>query len=190
MMPLILASQSPRRFELLSQFESIAQTVNPDIDETPLANEKPTDYVARLAQEKASEGQRLATQSGIVLAADTIVVCDDELLGKPSNENEFKRMMDLLSGNTHYVFTAVCVTAMEQILVEVVSTEVRFCELTESDIREYWNTGEPQDKAGGYGIQGLAAQFVESINGSYTSVVGLPLVETKRLLKAIRKLSI
>ena len=190
MLPLILASQSPRRFELLSQFESIAQTVNPDIDETPLVNEKPADYVARLAQEKALEGQRLAAQSGIVLAADTIVVCDDQLLGKPSDENEFKRMMQLLSGDSHYVLTAVCVTAREQMLFDVVSTEVRFCELTESDIQEYWNTGEPQDKAGGYGIQGLAAQFVESINGSYTCVVGLPLVETKRLLQAIRKVSV
>ncbi len=188
-MTLVLASTSPRRKELLGQigfgrasfhFEQVA----PDIDETPRTAEKPRDYVQRLAAEKAQAGLSLC--AGMiepkVLGSDTIVVLADRILGKPADESDAKRMLRSLSGNTHTVMTAVALADSDNVTVRLVETQVRFCVLTDADIEAYVASQEPMDKAGSYGIQGLGGCFVESIIGSYSCVVGLPLVETRELL--------
>lgn len=188
-MTLVLASTSPRRKELLGQigfgrasfhFEQVA----PDIDETPRAGEMPRDYVQRLAAEKALAGLTLC--AGMiepkVLGSDTIVVLADRILGKPADESDAKCMLRTLSGNTHTVMTAVALADSDNVTVRLVETQVRFCVLTDADIEAYVASQEPMDKAGSYGIQGLGGCFVESIMGSYSCVVGLPLVETRELL--------
>lgn len=185
----VLASTSPRRKELLAQAGfSFAQfrfhVVAPDIDETPKANELAQEYVCRLAIEKAQAGLALSEQfdQPKVLGSDTIVVLNGVILGKPVDVDDAKRMLALLSDNTHEVMTAVAITDGQQTVHRLCKTQVSFCQLSAADIDAYVATGEPMDKAGAYGIQALGGCFVESITGSYSAVVGLPLVETRELL--------
>lgn len=183
MAQLILASASPRRKELLGQIgiDLIVQPV--DLDETPRNGESPLDYVARLALEKAQAGFRAGGADLPALGSDTAVILDGEILGKPLDEEDAVRTLLRLSGRRHQVMTGVAVAKGEHCRVEVVTTEVTFAPITERLARTYWATGEPADKAGSYGIQGLGAVFVESINGSYSAVVGLPLAQTAAILK-------
>jgi|TARA_B110000483_G_scaffold226488_1_gene287246 septum formation protein len=188
---IILASASPRRADILLR-HGVEFCLDPaNIDESPLANEGPDAYVVRVAEAKAENRlPRLAeSKCSLVLAADTCVSLDSNILGKPENLDHFVSMFELLSGQTHKVYTGVSLagrpeaafreTMRESILV---STEVSFREIGIDQILKYWNSGEPQDKAGGYGIQGLAAEFIERIEGSYSNVVGLPICETMQLL--------
>ena len=183
---LILASQSPRRKALLAQL-GYSFTVNAsDIDESLVAEESPTDYVLRLAVEKAQKIFLMLSnteqKSAVVLGSDTSVVINDIILGKPENLNDCIDMLSLLSDRQHEVLTAVAVVSASKIETQLVTTKVFFKALTLAEIKAYWQTGEPQDKAGSYAIQGIAGQFVKSINGSYSAVVGLPLYETAELL--------
>ncbi len=179
---LILASQSPRRKELLQQLGYNFSCAPADIDESVLPAESPTQYVARLALEKANVIAKEQAQDVVVLGSDTSVVFDQHILGKPESLSDCIAILTMLSGNTHQVITAIAVVKAQQSQVVVVSTEVDFKILTEAEIKRYWHTGEPQDKAGAYGIQGIAGQFVKQIRGSYSAVVGLPLYETAQLL--------
>ncbi|MEH6465103.1 MAG: Maf family protein [Shewanella psychromarinicola] len=185
----VLASTSPRRKELLAQagfshpgftFELVA----PNIDETPLSTETAEQYVCRLALEKALAGLALSGHiiAPKVLGSDTIVVLNQQILGKPMDQNDAKRMLTLLSGQTHEVMTAVALTDGEHTFSRLCRTQVSFCELSAADIDAYVASNEPMDKAGAYGIQALGGCFVQSISGSYSAVVGLPLVETRELL--------
>lgn len=177
---LILASRSPRRAELLTA-AGIDFTVRvADIDETPRAGEAPEDYALRLAREKASAVD--ASEKETVLAADTIVVLDGEIMGKPRDASDARRMLTALSGRRHDVITAVCLRSGEEAHAEAVVTGVWFAPLTDAEIDWYVASGEPMDKAGAYGIQGLASRFVERIEGSYSNVVGLPVAVVYQLL--------
>ncbi|RCU50074.1 septum formation inhibitor Maf [Corallincola holothuriorum] len=180
--PLTLASASPRRKELLSQLWPSFAVIPADIDETPHVGEQPRAHVTRLAQEKALTVSALHPHT-LVLAADTIVVARGEILGKPENDQDAFTMLGLLSGQEHQVMTAISVAFTDKVFSQCVETQVWFRPLSNADITEYWATGEPADKAGAYGIQGLGGRFVERINGSYSAVVGLPLVETEHLLQ-------
>src|SRR5580700_3264043 len=187
---LVLASASPRRQELLRN-AGIAFTVQPaDIDETPRAGESARDCAERLAQEKA-----LAVFQGhpqqCVLGADTIVVVDDAILGKPRDAQDAARMLRLLSGRTHAVITGVCVvgpvvsgqgSGASNIKTASETTSVTFHEISDDEIREYVATGEPMDKAGAYAIQGLASRWIPRIEGDYSNVVGLPVALVYRML--------
>lgn len=193
---IVLASASPRRRELLEQIGVQFTTHAADIDETPLPNELPIVYVARMAKAKAHKVCEQITVSSVfveteerflILASDTSVVLGDEIFGKPQSKSDFFRMMTCLSGNTHEVMTSVHAIELGQSLVKsehaiLETTKVRFKPISKSEMESYWSTGEPEDKAGGYGIQGRGALFVEAIQGSYSSVVGLPLKETADLL--------
>lgn len=181
----ILASQSPRRAELLRQARFVFETQSVDIDETPLKDELPGDYVLRTAIEKARAGRKRFGDEKVILTADTIGELAGEILVKPVDHEDFRRMHRKMSGATHKVITTVCVCKGEQLAHETVETLVTFANLTDEQIDWYWQTGEPKDKAGGYAIQGIAAQFVERIQGSYSSVVGLPLFETSQLLASV-----
>jgi septum formation protein len=177
---LCLASASPRRRELLASIDVTVEVRPVDIDETPRREESPGDYVVRLAREKASAGGRLSTLP--TLGSDTAVVCDGRILGKPAGRDEAVDMLRLLSGRAHEVLTAVAVTGPEGLLDACVTTRVFMRDISAAEMAAYWATGEPADKAGGYAIQGLAAIFVERIEGSHSAVVGLPLFETAQLL--------
>ena len=186
---LILASQSPRRKELLTQLGYQFTTQVADIDETPLPNETPQDYVLRLAKQKAQvifqslSGTEQA--NSIVLGSDTCVVTGDTILGKPEDEAQCISMLEQLSGGNHQVLTSIAAINEQSILSDVVTTEVYFKPLTLNEIKRYWQTGEPCDKAGSYAIQGIGGQFVTKINGSYSAVVGLPLYETAQMLATL-----
>ncbi len=186
MTELLLASGSPRRKELLDQIGVHYQTASMDIDESVLENEVPHDYVVRLAREKAQAGIN-GHPDMVVLAADTTVVVSGNILGKPEDENDARRMLKLLTGSTHHVLTGIAVATIAQgelrLESQVVSTEVYFSNISEQEIEQYIQTGEPMGKAGAYGIQGKASLFVERIEGSYSNVVGLPLAETGKLLE-------
>jgi len=183
---LILASASPRRKELLLQIGVRFAVVVSDIDETPLCGELPEHYVCRLASAKAHAVNSLSRSHDKlpVLGADTIVVCDNQLLGKPQDGCDAARMLSLLAGRVHEVLTAVCVTCGEHSDVRMSRTRVRFRPISAAEITAYWMSGEPVGKAGAYAIQGLGAMFIEHLEGSYTGVVGLPLFETAALLRA------
>jgi septum formation protein len=184
-MQLVLASASPRRRELLNQLGVSYDCVPADIDETPGPGEKPGDYVSRLAEEKAAAVAFLyAGEERAVLAADTTVVVDDVVMGKPEDHFHGLAMLARLSGRTHSVLTAVCLHTPRGVTSELVETQVEFLQLSMEVCEAYLATEEPWDKAGGYGIQGLGGAFVRSINGSYSNVVGLPLAETWQLLAA------
>lgn len=182
MSTLILASASPRRRELLQQIGVRFECRPVDIDETPLPQEAPADYVARLALEKARACQQLMGSDSVYLGSDTTVTLDNHILGKPENEDDAVRILMHLSGRRHQVMTSVALVQGEREAVETVITEVEFQPLNEDQCRAYWHTGEPADKAGAYGIQGMGAVFVSRMEGSYSAVVGLPLMETARLL--------
>jgi septum formation protein len=179
----ILASQSPRRKSLLQQLGYDFQCLPANIDETILTNESPKSYVERLARAKA---QHIAEQypEQVIVGSDTSVIFEGHILGKPESLNECIAMLSMLSGNTHQVLTAIAVIQNSRIESRTISTDVLFKTLSKQEIVNYWQTGEPQDKAGSYGIQGIAGQFVKQIHGSYSAVVGLPLYETAELLSS------
>jgi septum formation protein len=178
-----LASASPRRRELLTQIGVPFELAPVDIDETPLANEGARAYVERLAQAKAAAAfARINHPDAVVLGSDTSVIIDDEILTKPADAADAKRMLQRLSGNRHQVFTAVAVLSQNRQQQVCVATDVDFRTLSDAEIERYIATGEPMDKAGSYGIQGKGAILVEKISGSYSNVVGLPLTETAALL--------
>jgi septum formation protein len=178
-----LASVSPRRRELLTQIGVPHIVLGAHIDETARPGEKPRDYVRRMAREKAlavrERGEALP-----VLAADTTVVLDDVIYGKPRDREEGIAMLQRLSGRLHEVLTAVAVADARGVDLRLNASSVRFRSLTLEECNAYWETGEPRDKAGGYAVQGAAAVFIESLNGSYSGVMGLPLFETAELLRA------
>lgn len=182
MITLYLASGSPRRQELLTQLGLHFEQVIPGIEEQRLPHENAEQYVRRLAREKAQAGVTLAERDLPVIGADTIVVLEGEILEKPQSAEHAAIMLRQLSGQTHTVMTAVAVADSQQVIETLVTTEVTFRYLSEQDIAAYISGGEPMDKAGAYGIQGLGGAFVRKINGSYHAVVGLPLVETNDLL--------
>jgi septum formation protein len=192
-----LASRSPRRRELLKQlgvtFEVLlfreAVRRGADVDETPQAGERPEDYVQRLAQAKAEAGMLYMAQRKLpvhpVLGADTTVAIGGRILGKPADEDEATEMLQLLSGRTHEVMTAVAIRLQDVLHARLSLSEVAIAPLSDAQIRAYVATGEPMDKAGAYAIQGRAGAFVRRLSGSYTGVMGLPLFETAELLKAV-----
>lgn len=201
---LVLASASPRRKELLGQLVKEFVVCPADIDETPINGEPPADYVKRMALEKAQAVARLylqghreslsddevkgskdtASSATVFLASDTSVVVDGCILGKPDSFDDAKRMLRLLSGRSHQVMTSLCLSDLhgEHIQLTNVISEVTFRDISDVEIEQYWQSGEPQDKAGAYAIQGLGSIFVRFVSGSYSAVVGLPLYETSQLL--------
>src|SRR6185369_7940558 len=182
--PLVrLASVSPRRRELLTQIGVAHIVTGAHIDESVQPGERPHDYVQRMARTKAQTVRELDL-SLPVLGADTTVVLDGRVFGKPADRADALRMLGLLSGRTHEVLTAVALASTEGLSMRVSVSAVRFRAITTDEIAAYWKTGEPQDKAGAYAIQGLGAVFVESLSGSFSGVMGLPLFETSELLRA------
>ena len=184
---LILASASPRRRELLDQINLDYIVYPVDIDETPKTAEVAIDYVARVAAEKSKVCVNLINKSLPVLAADTSVVIGKTILGKPKNEVHAAEMLSQLSGKMHHVYSAISLrvsgkTAEEYHFQALSITEVNFRKISDKEIQDYWQTGEPLGKAGGYAIQGIASVFVKSIKGSFSGVMGLPLFETAELL--------
>lgn len=179
---LCLGSVSPRRRELLGQIGVRFIVVAPDIDEMVRPGETPRDYVTRLAQEKAL-AIRQGGQALPVLAADTTVVVDGEIFGKPRDEAEAIHMLGILSGRTHEVLTAIALANARGVSTRLNSSTVRFRIISVEERRAYWQTGEPRDKAGAYGIQGFGAVFTEALTGSHSGVMGLPLFETAELLR-------
>ncbi len=182
---LILASASPRRADLLTAagFEFAVRPV--DIDEQPRDGEVPVDYVLRLAREKAAAAAAVAMEpTAVVLAADTSVIVDGLILGKPLDEQDAARMLRLLSGRDHEVLTGVALLQGGREATAVASSRVKFLPLTTEEITWYVASGEPLDKAGAYAVQGLASRFVEEIHGSYANVVGLPVALVYKLLSA------
>jgi septum formation protein len=180
---LCLASVSPRRRELLSQIGVPHVVVGADIDETFLPGESPRDYVTRLARQKALAIRRSGQQLP-VLAADTTVVVDEKVFGKPRDQAQGVGMLSELSGREHEVLTAVALADSRGVTERLSSSTVTFRKISRAECLAYWHTGEPRDKAGGYAIQGLGAVFIESLRGSYSGVMGLPLFETGELLRA------
>ena len=182
-----LASRSPRRAELLQQMGVLFSVLPADIDETPHALERSDAYVKRLAIEKAQAGYALVLQKAWfempVLAADTTVSIDGEILGKPQDDEDAYRMLSLMSGRWHEVHTGIAVAQAGHLAMEISSTMVQMDDLSDAVIRAYIATGEPKDKAGAYGIQGIAGSLIKRIEGSYSGVMGLPVYETAKLLK-------
>jgi septum formation protein len=177
----VLASQSPRRAEILRQ-AGIPFTVRAaPIDETPLPGEEPEDYVRRLAEGKA----RAVTSEpeDIVLAADTTVVVDGEMLGKPEDAADARRMLEKLSGRRHEVMTGICLKRGRDVVRDCATTAVWFTAMSEGEVAEYVASGEPMDKAGAYAIQGLAAKYIEKVEGCYFNVMGLPVSLVYRHLR-------
>jgi len=176
---LLLASGSPRRAELLAQVGIPFDVAHPEVDETPGPGEAPRPYVERLARAKAAA---VARTDWITLAADTVVVLDGQILGKPASREQGIAMLVSLGGREHEVLTAIAVTDRETTHSEVVACKVRFIEIGRNLAEAYWATSEGADKAGSYGIQGIGGILAKSITGSYSAVVGLPLPETERVL--------
>ena len=184
----VLASASPRRTALLKPM-NIAHTIQPaDIDESPRLNETPLSLVSRLAAEKGQAvkaklaSKQTLTDDTVILASDTLIAFNGQSVGKPENKADAKRILTMLSGNTHEVLTAISVLNNTRQQTQVITTSVTFAALTDEQITAYWETGEPADKAGSYAIQGIGGEFVVSINGSASAVIGLPLYETRQLL--------
>lgn len=188
MTSLYLASGSPRRQELLTQLGVAFERIVTGIEEKRAEGESAQQYVSRLAREKALAGVAQVPRDLPVLGADTIVILNAEVLEKPHDDEQAFKMLSKLSGQTHQVMTAVALADRQQVLDCLVVTDVTFRVLTEEDIAGYIASGEPMDKAGAYGIQGLGGCFVRKINGSYHAVVGLPLVETYELLSNFNSL--
>jgi septum formation protein len=189
---LILASASPRRRELLTQAGYIFDIEAADIDETPRANEPPSAYVERLAAEKANAIlEKHAEFHGklVVLGADTTVVCDGEILGKPTGGEDAKRMLRRLSGRTHQVLTGIAAATRQGVVSAVESTEVVFSNIREAELERYCATREPLDKAGAYGIQGYAARWIPRIDGDYFNVMGLPIARVVGLLRDVTRIA-
>lgn len=186
-MAIVLASASPRRQELL-QNAGVPFVLQPtNIPEIQLPGEDPLTFAERMAREKARSAAAHSAED-FILAADTVVVVDGQLLGKPEDAEDAARMLRLLSGREHEVITAVCLSGNGSEDVRSESTLVRFSELSEKEIRSYVGTGEPMDKAGAYGIQGLASRWVTRLEGDYFNVVGLPVALVWRMLREHRAL--
>ena len=185
MKKIILASQSPRRRELLGRLVPEFEVMADSAEEVMIPGERPEDTVRRLARQKAEHVAGRAGRDALVVAADTVVALDNRILGKPRDAAEAFSMLSALSGNTHRVYTGLAVmdAAAGRAAVELEATEVRFRALSEAEIRAYIRSGEPMDKAGAYGIQELGALFVEGIAGDYFNVVGLPLCRLGKILK-------
>ena len=184
-MAMILASQSPRRRELLGQM-GFSFTVRPAKgEELPHPDLTPAQLVEELARQKALEVSAEAEADDVVVAADTVVAIDGKVLGKPHDKVHAAQMLSALSGREHTVYTGVAVKRGETLLVEHEATQVRFRPLTEREIDLYIQTGEPMDKAGSYGIQGYGALLVEGIRGDYFNVVGLPICRLGRMLAQV-----
>ena len=188
---LYLASGSPRRRELLTQIGVPFSVISAPIDETPLADESAQAYVERLARAKAAAGLACLAhpdnatapeRRAVVLGADTAVVLEGRILGKPQSREDALAMLADLSGREHQVLTAVALTDGQRVQSLCVTSQVRFRAISDDEAQRYWASGEPADKAGGYAIQGLGAVFVTGLSGSYSAVVGLPLSETADLL--------
>lgn len=179
---LVLASASPRRRELLRQIGVAFTPVAVGVAEKRAPGETPESYVRRLALDKARAGLERLGQGAVVLGADTLGELDGQVLEKPVDQSHAAQMLKAMSGRTHRVLSAVALTDGRKERVAMSVTEVTFRRLSDEEIARYWHTGEPRDKAGGYAIQGRGAVFVESIRGSYSAVVGLPLELTQRLL--------
>ncbi len=193
-----LASKSPRRLELLQILGLNVQLILPVCDqqaeqlETPLPQENPLCYVQRVTQLKLAKAQQQLQANhcaGLVLAADTTVALNENILGKPTSIAQAQHMLRSLSGQTHQVHTAVAVADLttHALLMQVHTAQVQFAEIPETFIQSYVDSGEPFDKAGGYGIQGSIAQFIFNINGSHSGIMGLPLYETSNLIRTLFK---
>lgn len=185
-MKLVLASQSPRRKEILERAGIDFEVRVAGVPERVLPGEPPAAYVQRLAASKASA---VAQPDEIVLGADTVVVLDQHILEKPHDEADARRMLGMLSGREHSVLTGICLCHPDGRISDVAETRVRFATLTDEEIAEYAASGEPQDKAGAYAIQGLASKFIDRIDGCYFNVVGLPVSLVYRHLRALRSAS-
>ncbi len=186
-MRLVLASRSPRRSHLLRDAGYEFDIVPADIDERRLPNEPPREYVTRVARAKAAAVASTGAVAGgrMVLAADTIVVIDGKVLGKPADRGESEAMLRRLAGRTHEVLTGVAVAEGDRVIVVIETTRVTFAAMDSARIAWYVSTGEGDDKAGAYAAQGLGSRFVERIEGSYTNVVGLPIARVDRLLREL-----
>lgn len=182
MTPLYLASGSPCRRELLTQIGVPFIVISAPVDESPLPSESAPAYVERLARAKAAAGLVSVDGPAVVLGADTAVVLDGRILGKPENREDALAMLADLSGREHQVLTAVALDDGQRVHSFCVTSTVRFRAISTDEAQRYWASGEPSDKAGGYAIQGLGAVFVSGLSGSYSAVVGLPLCETADLL--------
>ncbi|AKO45885.1 septum formation inhibitor Maf [[Haemophilus] ducreyi] len=186
---LYLASNSPRRWALLQNLGLALLPLASEIDETAHANEMAQGYCSRIAREKNQVAQAVRIRQNLaeypILTADTTVSIDGEILGKPSHQQQAVEMLKKLSGRTHQVYTAVCVSANQQLFECIHSSEVTFKRLSEAEIYAYIATGEPMDKAGAYGIQALGGIFIQHLAGSFTGVMGLPIFETVTLLKKV-----
>ena len=180
---LILASSSPRRAEILRQIGVNFKIVPAEIDETPFSDENAVDYVQRMAVEKVQKVIDTISNDGPVLGADTVVVLGSKIFGKPKSFDDALTMLNALSGSTHQVLTSVAMGENTEFKQLLSFTEVRFRTISTHECHTYWQTGEPRGKAGAYAIQGYGAVFVESIKGSYSGVVGLPIAETEQLLR-------
>lgn len=184
-MPLILASASPRRAELLESAGFSFEVAPSDVDETIRADEAPKAYALRVARDKARVAAGQCRKAGsVVIAADTVVVADGQILAKPEGPEDAKRMVKALSGVVHDVHTAVVIVARGSEFSEIVTSRVRLLPLSDAEIDWYIGSGEWAGKAGGYGIQGRAARFIDWLEGSWSNVVGLPVATVYRLLKA------
>jgi len=175
---LVLASQSPRRAEILRSVGGVFEAVAANIDETRMESEDAVSYVKRLAQTKAETVARRISNEGLVLGADTVVVIDGEILGQPRDDDDARRMLNLLSGKWHEVLTGIALVRsgeVPRVVIDHQATRVQFCEMSANEIDWYVSTGEPTGKAGAYAIQGRGALFIKGIQGDYFNVVGLPL---------------
>lgn len=182
---LYLASKSPRRRELLAQIRVAFECLDVDVPEVLAPGEAPEAFVRRLARDKAGAGLEIVADADAdarVLGADTIVLIDDLVLGKPRDRDEGLAMLARLSGRKHRVLSAVALATGGDIRTELSDSEVEFREIGAAERERYWDSGEPADKAGGYAIQGAGALFVKHLSGSYSGVMGLPLYETGKLL--------
>jgi septum formation protein len=176
---------APRRQVLLKLLLTDIEVVPGDVDESIHTAERPETMVARLAREKALAVQE-QRPSACIIGADTVVLCEEEILGKPASTEEARSMLRKLSGKTHQVLTGVCLLHLEMLLVESATTDVTFCHLAEQEIETYLQSGEPFDKAGAYAIQGLGARFVEKVDGCHFNVVGLPVSRLYQMMKRLK----
>lgn len=183
MSDIYLASKSPRRLELLKQIGINPIVIDSEVSEIIHPDESALEFASRIALLKAETGQKQIQSSAPVIGADTIVVLDNKILGKPRDKDHGIEMLALLSGNTHQVITALAITNGSLTRQCIVENEVSMADLTPRQIKAYWDSGEPCDKAGAYAIQGKAASFIRYLKGSYSAVVGLPLYETANLLR-------
>jgi nucleoside triphosphate pyrophosphatase len=184
-LPMILASSSPRRAELLRASGISFRVQSANVDEAVQVGESSHEYVTRLAREKAAAVSQLCSERAIVLGADTIVVVENELIGKPVDENDASRMLRMLSGKWHEVLTGVALITPSEMSTDSATTRVKFASMSDQEIEWYVSSGEPADKAGAYAIQGLASRFVERIEGSYSNVVGLPVETVWKMVKSM-----